>query len=126
MSLQPNAPFKEDFEDYSVQASLECLRLDRGIRVQEGSKNSRNERRKKSKRKGNSKGLMVGRKEREKKKGENTKHEKGLFKVYFDLSSCKNQSSPIFFLNHFFRLLSEARKTSCLSFQVKIYLWFIL
>lgn len=44
MSLQPNAPFKEDFEDYSVQVSLECPWLDRGIRVPEGSKNSRNER----------------------------------------------------------------------------------
>lgn len=44
MSLQPNVPFKEDFEDYSVQGSLECLWLDRGIRVQEGSKNNRSER----------------------------------------------------------------------------------
>lgn len=65
MSLQPNPSFKDDFEEYSVQVSLECLWLDRGMRVQEGSKNSRRERGKKSKIKGNSKGLIVGRKERE-------------------------------------------------------------
>lgn len=120
MSLQPNPSFKDDFEEYSVQVSLECLWLDRGMRVQEGSKNSRRERGKKSKIKGNSKGLIVGRKEREgereTKQEENTRCEKGLFKVYFDLSLC----SPLFFPNHFFHLLSEGRKTSCLSFQVKI------
>lgn len=106
---------------------MECSRLDRGIRVQEGSKNSRSERGKKSKKKGNSNRLMVGRKGRERKreKGENTKYEKGLFKVYFDLSLYKNQSISLFFLNHLLHLLSEVKKTSCLSIQVKIYLWFI-
>lgn len=34
----------------------------------------------------------------------------------------KNKSSPFFFLNHFFQLLSEAQKNSYSSFQVKIYL----
>lgn len=50
MSLQPNPPFKDDFEDYSVQVSLECPWLDRGIRVQEGSKSSRSERGEKNQR----------------------------------------------------------------------------
>lgn len=48
MSLQPNAPFKEDFEDYSVQVSLECPWLDKGIRVQEGSINNWSEKGKKN------------------------------------------------------------------------------
>lgn len=70
MNLQTNPPFKDDFEDYSVQVSLEHPQLDRRIRVQEGSKNSRSERKNQRE---NSKGLMVGRKQRERKR-ERRKH----------------------------------------------------